>query len=289
MAGSLDGIRVLDLGSFVSCPFCGMLLADLGAEVIRVEKPTGGEDRFLGLLTSSGDSYSFVNPNRNKKGVSLNFNNEKGRHILNELVKRSDVVLENLSPNLVKITGIKYTNFKAIKPDIIYARVTAFGPTGPYRHRIAFDRIARAMSGAISISGFPDNPCCEQTYYVDYGTASLTAVGVLAALYHRERTGQGQLIDTSLLQTGVTYMAPFIGEWETGKVSRKRIGNRGYWYGPYDVYETKDGRRVFLGAVTDPVWKSFCSVRMISDTSSLLFVFLSPTHPGSSLKKSQSF
>ncbi len=258
MAGPLDGIRVLDLGSFVACPFCGMLLADLGAEVIRVEKPAGGEDRFLGLLTSSGDSYTFVNPNRNKKGVSLNLINEEARKILNELVTRSDVVLDNFSPQLVKVTGITYASLKKSKPDIIYARITAFGSTGPYRNRIGFDRIARAMSGAISISGFPDNPCFEQIYYVDYGTASLTAVGVVAALYHRERTGQGQMIDTSLLQTGVTYMAPFIGEWETGKKSRKRIGNRGYWYGPYDVYETKDGRRVFLGIVTDPIWKRFC-------------------------------
>jgi len=259
MVGSLDGIRVLDLGSFVSCPFCGMLLADLGAEVIRVEKPTGGEDRFLGLLTSSGDSYTFVNPNRNKKDVSLNLLNEKGRNILNEMVKVSDVVIENLSPQLVKETSIMYDSFKKIKPEIIYARVTAFGPTGPYRHRIALDRIARAMSGAISISGLPDYPCCEPMYYVDYGTASLTAVGVLAALYHRERTGKGQLIDTSLLQTGVTYMAPFIAEWETGGKRRERIGNRGYWYGPYDVYETKDGRKVFLGAVTNSIWKRFCN------------------------------
>jgi len=258
MAGLLDGIRVIDLGSFVSCPFASMLLADMGAEVIRLEKPTGGEDRYLGLLTSGGDSYNFANPNRNKKGISLNYINEKGRKILDELVECSDVVMENLNPQLVEITGITYENCKRIKPDIIYARVTAFGSTGPYSHRIAFDRIARAMSGAISISGFPDTPCCEQTYYVDFGTASLIGVAVLAALYHRERTGQGQLVETSLLQTGVTYTAAFLSEWETGGKLRKRIGNRGYWYGPYDIYETKDGKRVFLGVVTNSVWRRFC-------------------------------
>ena len=119
MAGPLAGIRVLDLGRFVACPFCGMLLADLGAEVIRVERSDGEEDRSFELLTPSGDAYNFVNANRNKKSVSLNFGkNKKAREILNELVKHSDVVIENFSPEAAKAIGITYDNFKTIKSDI---------------------------------------------------------------------------------------------------------------------------------------------------------------------------
>ncbi len=145
MSGSLDGIRVLDLGRAVAGPFCGMLLADLGAEVIRVEGSVGGMDRFGGLLTPSGDAYGFANLNRNKRAISLNFErNDKAREILHELVKRSDVVVENFSPAAAEGMGITYDNFKAIKPDITFAHVSAFGSTGPYSHRLGFDAIAQA-------------------------------------------------------------------------------------------------------------------------------------------------
>ena len=259
MAGPLDGIRVLDLGRFVACPFCGMLLADLGAEVIRVERSVGAQDRFLGLLAPSGDSYTFVNMNRNKKAVSLNFErNDKAREILKKLVKHSDIVIENFSPEAAKAMGITYDNLKTLKPDIIFAHISGFGPAGPYSHRIGFDFIAKAMSGSMSISGFPGDPCRDQVYYVDYSTACLTTVGVLAALYHRQRTGQGQMINTALLQTAVTYMAPYIGEWETGKKLREQAGNRNYWMGPCDLYKTKDERWIMLAVITNSIWRRFC-------------------------------
>ena len=250
---------MLDLGRFIACPFCGMLLADLGAEVIRVERSTGAEDRFYELLTSSGDTYHFVNINRNKKGISLNFErNDKAREILKELVKRCDVVIENFSHEATRAMGITYENLKAIKPDIIFAHVSGYGSTGPYSKRIGFDMNAKAISGSMAISGFPGIPSREQTPWVDYGTASLTAVGVLAALYHRQRTGQGQMIDTALLQTAVTYMAPVIGEWETGKILREQAGNRRYWTGPCDLYKSKDGKWVYIALLTNTIWRRFC-------------------------------
>jgi len=259
MTGPLDGIRVLDLGRFIACPFCGMLLADLGAEVIRVERSGGAQDRYLGLLTPAGYSYSFVNQNRNKKAISLNFErNGEAKEILNELVKHSDVLIENFSPEAAKAMGITYDNLKAVKPDIIFAHVSAFGPTGPYSHRIGFDYIAKAMSGSMAVSGFPGPPTKEQIPHVDYMTACLTTVGVVSALYHRQRTGEGQMIDTALLQTGVTYMAPTIGEWETGGKRRKQTGNRGPWVGPNDLYKTKDGRWVMLALITNSIWRRFC-------------------------------
>jgi len=258
MAGPLAGVRVLDLGRFIACPFCGMLLADLGAEVIRVERAGGAQDRYLGLLTPAGYAYGFANQNRNKKAISLNFErNGKAREILDELVKHSDVVIENFSPEAAKAFGITYDNLRAVKPDIIFAHVSGFGPTGPYSHRLGFDQIAKAMSGAMAISGFPGPPTKEQAPHVDYLTACLTAVGVVSALYHRQATGEGQMIDTALLQTGVTFMAPMIGEWETGGYLRQQTGNRSPWVGPSDSYQTKDGRWVMLAIITNSIWRRF--------------------------------
>jgi crotonobetainyl-CoA:carnitine CoA-transferase CaiB-like acyl-CoA transferase len=259
MAGALDGIRVLDLGRFIACPFCGILLADMGAEVIRIERKGGGEDRFLGFLSPAGYSYGFSNQNRNKKGITLNFErDEKAKSILFELAKRSDVVIQNFSPEAARSVGIVYENFKAVKPDIIYAQISAFGYSGPYQHRIGFDQIMKALSGAMSISGFPDIPTKEQTPHVDYMTACLTAVGVVSALYHREKTGQGQAIDTTLLQTAVTLMAANIGEWEIGRKIRPQAGNRSQFLGPADLYRAKDGRWVMLCIITNSIWRRFC-------------------------------
>ncbi len=259
MAGPLAGIKVLDLGRFASCPYCGMLLADLGAEVIRVERPGGEEDRFHGLLSPGGDNYLFISRNRNKKAITLNFaRNDRAKEILNELVRHSDVVIENFGLEAAKAMGVTYDNFKKVKPDIIFAHVSAFGPTGPYSHRIGFDQTAKAMSGSMAISGFPGPPLREQPPWVDYGAASLTALGVVAAIYHRQNTSQGQMVDTSLMQTAISYMAPYIAEWETGKKLREQTGNRGPYMGPDDAYKTKDGRWVMITVLTNTIWRRFC-------------------------------
>ncbi len=260
MSGPLAGIRVLDLGRFAACPVCGMLLADLGAEVIRIEKTGGEEDRFHGLISSTGDNYFFINRNRNKKAITLNLaKNDKAKEIFNELVKRSDVVIDSFSASAAEAIGITYDNLKAVKPDIIFAHVSAFGISGPYSNRLGFDSVAKAMSGTMTISGFPGNPPTrDQVPWVDYSTACLTTVGVLAALYHRQATGQGQMIDTSLLQTAILYIAPVIAEWETGKKRREQTGNRIPYLGVADTYKTKDGKWVLLAVLTNPIWRRFC-------------------------------
>jgi crotonobetainyl-CoA:carnitine CoA-transferase CaiB-like acyl-CoA transferase len=259
MAGPLTGIRVLDLGRFIACPFCGMLLADLGAEVIRIERPGGAEDRTMGFLTPYGITYSFANQNRNKKGITLNFErSDIGRKILYELVRFSDVVIQNFSPDAARGLGITYEKLRVVKPDIIFAQVSAFGYSGPYQNRIGFDQIAKAMSGAMTVSGFPEHPTKEQLPHIDYTTATFTALGVVAALFHRQKTGEGQMIDTSLFQTGITYMAPYIGEWEIGQKRRERSGNRAQFIGPSDLYRTKDGRWVMLAIITNSIWRRFC-------------------------------
>lgn len=260
MPGPLTGTRVLDLGRFIACPFCGMLLADLGAEVIRVEPPGGAQDRYLGLLTPAGFGYNFANQNRNKKGITLNFERDgRAREILDELTGHCDVVIENYSPAAAEGLGITYDRLRAVKPDIVFARVSAFGPDGPYSHRLGFDHTAKAMSGAMAVSGFPGQPPTrEQTPHVDYMTACLTAVGVVSALYHRQRTGEGQMVDTALLQTAITFAAPVIGEWETGGKRREQTGNRAPWIGPSDLYPTRDGRWVMISIITNSIWRRFC-------------------------------
>jgi len=259
MAGPLENIRVLDLGRFIPAPFSALLLADLGAEVIRIERAGGGQDRYLGFVTPAGYSYSFVNQNRNKKAISLNFEkNEKAREILKDLVKNSDVVLENFSPEAAKAFGITYEDLQKVNPAIIFAHVSAFGPSGPYSHRIGFDQIIKGMSGAMSVSGFPDRPTKEQTPHIDYFTGALTALGIVSAVYHREKTGIGQMVDTSLLQSAITFMAPALSEWGTGGELRKQTGNRSPWVGPADLYKTKDGRWVMVCLLTNSIWRRFC-------------------------------
>jgi crotonobetainyl-CoA:carnitine CoA-transferase CaiB-like acyl-CoA transferase len=259
MAGALSGIRVLDLGRFIASPFCGMLLADLGADVIRIERSSGNEDRYMGFQMPIGYSYGFANQNRNKRGITLNFEKtDKGKEILLDLVKHSDAVVHNFSPEAARGIGVTYENFKAVKPDIIFATVSAFGATGPYQHRIGFDQIMKGVTGAMSISGFPDTPTKEQAPHIDYMTASLTALGIVSAIHHRTRTGEGQAIDTCLLQTGVTFMANFIAEWELVQKRRPQVGNRSHFLGPADLYPTKDGRWVFVCLITNSIWRRFC-------------------------------
>jgi len=258
MSRALGGIRVLDLGRFAACPFTGLLLADLGAEVIRVERSGGGADRHMGILAPSGDTYLFASRARNKKAITLNFErNDKAREILKELVKHSDVLIENFSSSAAQAMGITYDNLKAIKPDIIFANISTFGSTGPYSQRLGFDPTAKAMSGAMAVSGFPGPPMRDQIPWVDLSTGCLTAVGVLAAIYHRQQTGQGQMIDTTLLQTAVTYMTPFIAEWEIGKKLREQTGNRNSFLGPDDTYQTKDGKWVMLAIISNAIWRRF--------------------------------
>jgi len=259
MAGPLVGIRVLDLGRFLAGPFIGTLLADLGAEVIRVEKSEGAEDRLFGYPAPCGDAFIYCNVNRNKKGISLNFEkNEQARKILYELVKHSDIVSHNFAPRAANAIGIAYDDIRAVKPDIIYAQISAFGLTGPYSNRIGFDPVIKAMSGIMSITGPPGPPGRELITSVDFGAAMLATVGVLAALYHRNKTGEGQMIDAALLQTAVTYVANTISAWETSGARQPKTANRAAFVGPSDLYKAKDGKYVFLAILTNPIWKRFC-------------------------------
>jgi crotonobetainyl-CoA:carnitine CoA-transferase CaiB-like acyl-CoA transferase len=255
MTKVLEDIRVLDFGRFIACPYCGMILADMGAEVIRVERTGGEEDRTAGLLGPNGENTGYPSYARNKKGITLNLmKSEAAREVLADLVRISDVVIHNFSPYAARLMGLTYEQLTVYKKDIILAAVSCYGSDGPYANRVGFDPIAQAMSGAMSITGYPDSaPLRSQVPWVDYSTALSNAVGTLLALRHRDRTGEGQMVDLSLLGTAVSFMGPIIAEAEALGRLRPMVGNRGCYIGPSDLFRCKDGY-VYISTIMNTLW-----------------------------------
>jgi crotonobetainyl-CoA:carnitine CoA-transferase CaiB-like acyl-CoA transferase len=241
MAGPLQGIRVIDFGRFIAGPYCAMMLADFGAEVIRVERREGGEDRHLGPVTESGEGGLFLNVNRNKRGITLDPAHRLAGQVVRRLVASADIVIVNLPLDVMKKLHLDYDSIRAIKEEIILVMASAFGPDGPYRDRVGFDGVAQAMSGSMSLTGFPGPPVRSIVSWVDYGTALHAAFGAMVALHHRNQTGRGQLIDVSLLATGVTFMTPLLAERSVRGIRREQMGNTGFYTAPSDVYATRDG------------------------------------------------
>ena len=237
----LAGIRVIDFGRFIAGPYCAMLLADLGADVIRVDRRHGSEDRYTGPVTEGGEGGAFLSLNRNKRSLTLDSSQAGAADIIRRLALSADVVVANLPISVLRKMGLDYDALRALKPDIILTRISAFGPDGPYAHRPGFDTIAQAMSGAMSLTGFPDTPIRSVVSFEDYGTALHTAFGIMVALYHRAQTGQGQIVDGSLLATGVTLMQALLAERSVTGIERHSRCNAGFFTAPADTYRTIDG------------------------------------------------
>jgi crotonobetainyl-CoA:carnitine CoA-transferase CaiB-like acyl-CoA transferase len=237
----LAGIRVIDFGRFIAGPYCAMLLADMGADVIRVDRRQGSEDRFIAAITESGEGGGFLSLNRNKRNLTLDTSKPESAEIIQRLVKGADVVVANLPNNVLKSMRLDYESLKSIKPDIILARISTFGPDGPYANRVGFDMVAQAMSGAMSLTGFSGTPVRDIVPFEDYGTALHTAFGVMVALYHRAQTGEGQIVDGSLLATGITFVQGLLAERSVLGVERRQLGNTSFYAAPSDAYKTKDG------------------------------------------------
>ncbi len=237
----LAGIRVIDFGRFIAGPYCAMLLADMGADVIRVDRRQGSEDRYIAAITESGEGGGFLSLNRNKRNLTLDTSKPESAEIIRRLVQGADVVVANLPNNVLKSMRLDYESLKAIKPDIVLARISTFGPDGPYANRVGFDTVAQAMSGAMSLTGFPGAPVRDIVPFEDYGTALHTAFGVMVALYHRAQTGEGQIVDGSLLATGVTYVQGLLAERSVLGIERRQMGNTSFYTAPSDAYKTKDG------------------------------------------------
>jgi crotonobetainyl-CoA:carnitine CoA-transferase CaiB-like acyl-CoA transferase len=246
VAGPLAGIRVVDFGRYIAGPYCAALLADFGADVIRVEKRDGREDRTLIPLSEDEhgnprEGAMFLQMNRNKRSLTLDPASAKGREVVKRLVAKSDVVVANLPGETLKSLGLDYDSVCAINPRAILAAVSAFGLEGPYANRVGFDGIAQAMSGATYFAGSEDQPVRAAAPYVDFGTASLTALGVMAALRSRDQTGKGQLVEGALLRTATTFFSTMLIEEAVLKPGRKPTLNRSQTSGPSDIYKTTDG------------------------------------------------
>ena len=238
----LKDIRVLDFGRYIAGPYCAALLGDLGAEVIRVERLSGSEDRFVHpLKDDGGEGAMFMQMNRNKKGITLNPTKEGASEIVEKLVKSADVVVANLPPQTLKRMGIDYETISKYNPGIILTTVSAFGAGGPYSERVGFDGVGQAMSGAAYLTGNDDAPIKAYSPYIDYGTASLTAMGTLAAIIEKGKTGKGQIVEGALFATSLAFMNTHLIEQSITKKNRKAIGNRSPYAGPVDMVQTKDG------------------------------------------------
>jgi crotonobetainyl-CoA:carnitine CoA-transferase CaiB-like acyl-CoA transferase len=237
----LSGIRVIDFGRFIAGPYCAMLLADMGADVIRVDRRHGSEDRYIAAITESGEGGGFLSLNRNKRNLTLDTSKPESAEVIRRLVKGADVVVANLPNNILQSMRLDYDSLKAIKRDIILARISTFGPDGPYANRVGFDTVVQAMSGAMSLTGFPGAPIRDIVPFEDFGTALHTAFGVMVALYHKMKTGEGQIVDGSLLATGITYVQGLLAERSVLGIERRQMGNTSFYAAPSDAYQTKDG------------------------------------------------
>jgi len=256
----LTGIRVLDFGRYIAGPYCATLLGYLGAEVIRIERPDGGEDRYVAPL--SGDNTEgalFFQTACNKKSLTLKLGTPEAAEITDKLVASADVVVANLPPAGLSRLGLDYDSLKAVKPDIILTTVTAFGQDGPIAHRGGFDGVAQAMSGAMYLSGTPGQPVKSLAPYVDHSTASLAAFGTLAAVMEKARTGKGQHVEASLLRTGCAVLGYHLIEQALLESDRVGTGNRVQTNGPSDVFATSDGH-ILTHTVGDGLFRRWADV-----------------------------
>ncbi len=240
----LKGYKVLDFGRYIAAPYCASLLGQMGADVIRIERPGGSEDRFLAPITEQGDGAMYMQMNAHKKGITLDIAKPEGRKIAKELVATADIVIANLPPKTLKFLALDYDSLTAIKEEVILVANTAFGSTGPYADYIGFDGMAQAITGGNFYSGFPDQPIRCTVNFVDFSTALAATLGTLAAVMHKERTGEGQIVETSLLSTALTLNNSMLLEQAALNVNRPPKGNRGQLAGPADLFKTKDGHIV---------------------------------------------
>ncbi|MDQ7030279.1 MAG: CoA transferase [Ardenticatenia bacterium] len=260
-AAALTGIRVLDLSRVLAGPFCTMLLADYGADVIKIEAPGRGDDtRHWGPPWAGGESAYFLAVNRNKRSLTLNLKHERGRRILYELVTRSDVLIENFKVGTTRRLGIDYDSLRELNPGLIYCSITGYGQTGPYRKRPGYDFVIQAEGGIMSITGPADGePHKVGVAIVDITAGLFAATAILAALHHRERTGEGQFIDIGLLDAQVGWLANVAQNYLVSGTVPRRYGNAHPNIVPYEVFPTADGY-VAVGIGNDRQYRRFCEV-----------------------------
>ena len=253
----LEGIRVLDLTQAYSGPFCTMHLADMGAEVIKVESMSGDQSRTWGPFKNDYSAY-YAYVNRNKHGITLNLKTEEGKQILRELIKTSDVICENFKVGTFEKMGFTWETIHEINPRIIYGSISGYGLEGPLSKRPAYDIIAQGMSGMMSVTGHPESPMCKCGPSIgDNYTGTYLALGIMMALFQREKTGEGQRLDVSMVDTLFSVLENFVVMYTVGGITPKRQGNIDPSAAPFDSFVAKDGEFV-MGCGVDKMYVSLC-------------------------------
>lgn len=238
----LSGIRVLDFGRYIAGPYCAALLGDYGAEVIRIERPGGNEDRFPVPVAEDGAGAGFLQMNRNKSSLALALGRPQAREIVRRLVETADIVVANMPTDALTKAGLDYATLSAINPGIILVTASAFGEDGPLAKRVGFDAVGQAMAGGVHLAGTVEaGPARAQINYVDFGTALHCAFGAMLALRERDRTGLGQQVSGSLLGTATALANTLAIDHALTGMERPPMGNRSYASGPTDIFRTSDG------------------------------------------------
>ncbi|MBI4965051.1 MAG: CoA transferase [Desulfomonile tiedjei] len=262
MGGALEGIKILDLGSYVAAPYCCMILADHGAEVIRAEPPNGKVDREVGPFSSDGQPLVFgYTIQRNKKDITLNLRSQRGKALLEELAQKLDVVVHNYPKGSEEAGILTYEHLSSINPALIVTAVSGFGQTGPYAERLCFDSIAQAMSGYMSFSGYPGTPPLRPSLpFIDHNTAARAALGTMLALFERQSSGRGQLVDVALFDVAfsITAASGCAAEYKLLGELRKQIGNGGF-YAYCGSFRANDGY-LLINIIGNSMWRRMCRV-----------------------------
>lgn len=268
MSGPLSGFKILDLSRFIAGPHCTMLLGDLGAEVVKVERVIRGDDtRALGPYIE-GESIYFMVFNRNKKSLTLDFRNPEAQELLRRLVREADVLVENFRPGTMEKMGCGWEDLRQINPRLIMARLSGFGQNNALTEEPCFDGIAQALTGIMDLTGDPDGgPKMAGTFLVDYATALYAAVGILAALNRRRDTGEGQVVDVSLVGSATSMLMTAIPEYLVNGRLMSRVGNRDRYAAPANTFRAKDGVWVHMVAGNDAHFPRFA--RMIGQPALL--------------------
>ena len=266
MPEALEGVRVLDCSQILAGPFCSMLLADMGADVIKIEKPNGGDDtRRMGPPFIDTESAAFLAMNRNKRSIVLNFKEQSGVQAMKTLVKDADIVIENYRTGTMARLGLGYEDLKNINPGIIYCSISGFGRTGPYANRGGFDLVAQGMSGLMSITGVPDSPPVKVGVPIaDMNAGMFATYGILTAYINKLRTKKGQYLEISLLEAAIAYTVwESAGYFATGDIAEP-LGSSHRNSAPYQALKTKDGH-INVGAPNQSNWERFANAIERSD------------------------
>ncbi|MEM3742729.1 MAG: CoA transferase, partial [Nitrososphaerota archaeon] len=258
MALPLEEVRVLDFTRVMAGPFATMLLGDLGADVIKVEPPGGDDTRGWGPPWIGGDSGYFMSVNRNKRSIIIDLKKPESWKIIEKLVKKSDIVVENFRPGVAEELGISYSRLSQINPRIIYCSISGFGQSGPYRDKPGYDLIALAMSGLMSITGEPKRPPVKFGVPIaDLTTALFAVTSILSALYWREKTGRGQYIDMALLDVQILLLTHQAFNYFATGMEPERMGSAHPNIVPYQAFQTADGY-IVVTVGSEKLWEKFC-------------------------------